>query len=101
MSLPITVRTEEPSNVRESGVRRSGVVQGDVVLNVQIGSPVADLGRTLQGRNLHHRGAEEVVDGDVLLMLFDECCRCRWGNVVKGAIGYGRTRFCRDVIGRE
>jgi hypothetical protein len=76
-------------------------VQGDIVLDIQVGTPVADLGGTLQGRNLHHRGTEEVVDYDVLLMLFDECCGCRWRNVVKGTIGDRPTHFCRDVIGRE
>lgn len=41
------------------------------------------------------------MDDDVLLMLFDEFCRGRWRNVVKGTIGDCATHFCRDVIGRK
>ena len=62
---------------------------------------MADLGRTLQGRNLHHRGAIVVMDGDLFLMLLDKCRRSRWRDVIKGAIGDCPTHFCRDVIGRE
>ena len=62
---------------------------------------MADLGGTLQGHNLHHRGCKEVVDQDGLLVLLDECYRCGWRNVVKGAVSDRCTRFCRDVISRE
>ena len=59
---------------------------------------MADLGSALQGRNLHYWMPIEVMDDDVLLVLLDECCRCRWRNVAEGAVGYRRARFCRDVI---
>lgn len=47
----------------------SRVVQIDFILNVEVGTPVTDLGRPFEGSKLNHWVIVGVVNGDQLLIL--------------------------------
>jgi len=79
-------------------VLRPGVVQGNVVLDVQVGAPVTDLGGAFQGGDFQHRCRIMIMDDDVLLVLLDEGSRRGSRNVAKGAIRDRCAGFRREVI---
>ncbi len=68
-------------------LRRSSVDQTNLILDVEIGTPVANFGSALQRRNLYNRVCEVVLHHNVLLVFLDERSRRGWRNVAERAIG--------------
>ena len=74
-------------------------MQVNLILNVEVGTPMADFGSALQRRNLHNRVCKEVMHDNVLLVFLDERSRRGWRNVAERAIGNRGARFCREIVG--
>ena len=67
-------------------------MEDNFILNIEVGTPVADLRRSLEFTNFQHGEIVIVVNGDSLLILGCKVRRNRFGDVIIWAISYGRSR---------
>ena len=73
----------------------------DIVLNVEVRSPMADLRRTLKLGDLEDRVVKRVVNDNLLLLLVNEVLASRRGNVIERSICDGRAGLRDNCIGRK
>lgn len=79
----------------------SSVVQVDVVMDVQVGTPMTDLCHTLEFLDFQHGEVTAVVDSQRFLVRLDELCTDRLWNIAEWSISNSRTRLGRDAVGGE
>lgn len=79
--------------------RRSCVVQKNIVLNIQIGTPVTNFNRPLEFDDLEHRVVVPVMYYDLLLFLFDERL-VRGRHIIIWSVSDSSSRF-RDRFRSE
>lgn len=76
----------------------SSVVQVDVVMDVQVGTPMTDLCHTLEFLDFQHREVTAVVDSQWFLVRLDELRTDRLWNIAEWSISNSRTRLGRDTV---
>lgn len=76
-------------------------MQPNIILNVQVGAPVANLRSALQLWYRHLRQVVFEVDSDAFLCACPEVIGCRRRNVVVRSICDGRTGFSSRCIKRK
>lgn len=84
-------RVSQRSTINQDRTRiysqRTSIVEVNLVLNVEVGSPMADLNRTLKLCDLQNRVSEIIVHGDRLLVLGEEVCTRRGIHIVERPVG--------------
>lgn len=82
-------------------LQRTGIVEVNLVLDVEIGSPVANFSRTLKRRDLENGVTVVVVHRDGLLVLGEELCARRGTHIVVRSVGDGSSRLGHGTISNE
>lgn len=76
----------------------TGIVQRDLILSVDVGTPMADLHGAFQFAHFQNRLFMIVVNSNGLLVLFKESSLCGWWDILVGAIHHGSAGFGHSSI---
>ena len=74
-------------------------MQINIILDVEVSTPMANFGSALQRRNFHDWVCKVVMHDNVLLVSLDEGSRCRLWDITERAIGDRGARLCRNIVG--